>query len=107
MRDCGVARCRCSDRFHYLVVAGAKEGSGLLPVIRRRHKVIDFAEEKDTDSVIRYVVAQGWFPRDTRWIEVYRVFPMVEEGKTHRRFDLDTLFKDSDDDEDRVRKQAG
>jgi hypothetical protein len=106
MRDRGTARSRSSEGFSYLIIAGVNESDGLLPVIKRRHRVVSFGEKKDTKSVIRYVVDQGWFPRNTRWIEVYRVLPVTEGEKNHRRFDLGTLFKESSD-EDRVRKQAG
>jgi len=100
------ARGRNLGEFSYLVIAGVKENDKLLPVIRRRHKVVSFLEKKDANSVIKYVISQGWIPRNTRWIEVYRVFPVTEGEKNYRRFDLDTLFKESSD-EDRVRKQAG
>lgn len=106
MRDRGAVRIRGSEGFSYLIIAGVKESDGLLPVIKRRHRVVSFGEKKDADSVIKYVIDQGWFPRNTRWIEVYRVLPVTEGEKNHRRFDLSTLFKDSDD-EDRIRKQAG
>lgn len=97
MRDRGAARVlQPEEGFRYVVVAGVKE-PGVLPVIKRRHRMVSFRDEKETDKIIEYVVTQGWFPRDTKWIEVYRVVPMKGEGKPHRRFDLDTLFKETDD----------
>jgi hypothetical protein len=106
MRDCGLDRTRSSDGFSYLVIAGVNERDGLLPVVKRRYRVVAFSDKKDADSVIQYVVDQGWFPRDTKWIEVYRVLPVAECKKDHRRFDLSTLFKGLDN-ENRVRKKVG
>jgi hypothetical protein len=106
MRDRWADQVRGSEGFSYLIIAGVRESDGTLPVIKRRHRVVSFGEDKDIGAVIKYVVDQGWFPRNTRWIEVYRVLPVTEGEKNHRRFDLDTLFKESSD-EDRFRKQAG
>jgi len=98
MGCCGSVRIRSSKEFSYLVVAGVKERDGELPVIKRRYRVVSFVSEKSSEVVIRYVGDQGWFPRTTRWIEVYRVLPITEGEKNHRRFDLDTIFKDLDND---------
>jgi hypothetical protein len=73
----------------YLVVVGIKGKSrdGLLPVIKKRMKMLTSDRKLTPEEVIDSAKIRDWIPADCRWYEVYELRPYSVEGCNPRRFD--------------------